>query len=287
MATNWFSLLGGNAQSLQDSAKFSVIKAKNIRITKDEIGRGAYGVVYKAIYEGKECVAKEIHEILIEGAAASSNKVSKSFIKEVNILSTLRHPNIVHFLGVHFKEGSHMPTLIMEKMWMNLDTFLSEKLSIPLLIKVNILKDVACGLMYLHSQEPPILHRDLTTKNILLSKSMSGKLADLGIAKALGNITQQQQHQQLTSAPGNAMVMPPEALQHSPVYTDKLDIFSFGCVAVHTVTQQFPIPTDELEESTADHSKYVIVSECDRRGKYMEIMKKWPELFYLFILLEQ
>ena len=169
---------------------------KDITITKSEIDRGSYGVIYKAIYSGKECVAKEIHSILIE-TGIKSNVVVQSFIREVNILSTLRHPSIVHFLGVHFREKSHVPILIMEKMWLRLGTLL-ERSSIPLNFKVNILKDVACGLMYLHSHDPPILHHDLSTGNILLNKNLDAKIADLGLAKA--QVTVKKQH--LSTVPG-------------------------------------------------------------------------------------
>jgi len=273
---SFFGFFGSGSQQLWDSAKFSLIKSNSITITQIEIDRGSYGIIYKAIYGGKECVAKEIHHALIEGGIKSNTAV-QSFIKEVNILSTLRHPSIVHFLGIHFREKSRVPILIMEKMWMSLDSLLAERPSISLVIKINILKDVACGLKYLHSHEPQILHRDLTTGNILLNKNLDAKLADLGLAKALESITKH-----LTSAPGTAAFMPPEALQHNPVYSTKLDIFSFGCVLVHTVTQEYPYPTDGHEASTAGKGKFVKVSEYTRREKYIKILEEGcPHLTYL------
>ena len=94
-ASQWSLLSGSSPQELWDSAKFSLIK--NIYITQNEIGRGSFGIVYGAVYEGMQCVAKEIHSNLI-GEGVSNNVVLQSFIKEINIISTLRHSNIVFFL---------------------------------------------------------------------------------------------------------------------------------------------------------------------------------------------
>ena len=260
------SLRGSSSQELWDSAKFSLIK--NIYITQNEIGRGSFGVVYGAVYEGTQCVAKEIHSNLI-GGGVSNNVVIQSFIKEINILSTLRHSNIVYFFGVHFREGSHVPVLIMERMWMSLAKLLDERKSIPLVVKVHILYDVACGLKFLHSQNPSVIHRDLTANNILVNKNMDAKITDLGLATALEAITRQR----MSTAPGNLAHMPPEALRSNPMYTTTLDIFSFGCVSLHTLTQQFPTPTDQFESSQVSKDTVLKVSEYRRRWKYVEMVK--------------
>ena len=274
MSLLWSLLGSSSSQQLWDSAKFSIIR--NITITEFEIGRGSYGVIYNALYGGKECVAKEIHHnLMVDGIG--TNTVIQSFVKEVNVLSTLRHPSIVNFIGVHFREGSRVPILIMERMWKSLASLLSERSSIPHIIKIHILKDVACGLNYLHSQDPPILHRDLTANNILLSTNLDAKIADLGLAKALETITTQR----MSTVPGTLAYMPPEATQHNPVYTDKLDVFSFGCVILYTVTQEFPDPTNQFEASNLDDAVFLKISEYKRRGKYMTKMERYPHLTYL------
>ena len=266
MASLWSLVRGKSSQELWDSAKFSLIN--DVKITRNEIGRGSFGVVYGAVYGGTQCVAKEIHSNLV-GGGVEDNVVLQSFIKEINILSTLRHSNIVYFFGVHFREGSHVPVLIIERMWTSLAKLLVERSSIPLVIKIHILHDVACGLKFLHSQDPPVIHRDLTANNILLNKNMDAKITDLGLATALESITKQR----MSTAPGNLTHMPPEALQHNPKYTTKLDIFSFGCVALHTTTQQFPMPTDQFESSQVNEGGFIKVSEYRRRWKYIEKIK--------------
>ena len=275
MSGLWSLVRDKSSQDLWDSAKFALIK--DVDIIKNEIGRGSFGVVYGAVYGGTQCVAKEIHSNLI-GGGVDDNAVLKSFIKEINILSTLRHSNIVYFYGVHFREGSHVPVMIMERMWTSLAKVLGEQPSIPLVIKVHVLHDVACGLKFLHSQDPPVIHRDLTANNILVNKNMDAKITDLGLATALEAITKQR----MSIALGNLAHMPPEALQHNTMYSTKLDIFSFGCVSLHTITEQFPTPTDQFESSQMSKGTFLKISELRRRQKYIDIMQEHcPQLFQL------
>ena len=267
MAASLWSLVRGRlSQEVWDSAKFTRID--KVYITQNEIGRGSFGIVYDAVYGGTQCVAKQICCNLI-GDGVTNKFVIESFIKEINVLNTLRHPNIVNFYGVHFRQGSHVPVLITEKMWMSLALLLKEQLSIPLVIKVQILHDVACGLKFLHNQDPPVMHRDLTANNILVSKNMEAKISDLGLATAFATIDSPRS----PTVPGNSAHMPPEALQSIPVYTTRLDIFSFGCVSLHTLTQQFPLPTYQFESSQINKGTFIKISEYRRRWKYMEMIK--------------
>ena len=111
MASLWSLVRGRSSQELWDPARFSLIN--DVKITRNEIGRGSFGVVYGAVHGGTQCVAKEIHSNLI-GGGIGDKAISQFFIKEINILSTLRHSNLVYIFGVHFGEGSHVPVLIME-----------------------------------------------------------------------------------------------------------------------------------------------------------------------------
>ena len=183
MAASLWSLVRGRAsQELWDSAKFARID--KVCITQNEIGRGSFGIVYGAVNGDIQCVAKDIYRNLM-GDCVSDNAIVESFIKEINILRTLRHPNIVNVCGVHFRQQSHLPILIMEWMWTSLAQLLEERSSIPFVIKVQILHNVTYGLKFLHNQDPPVIHRDLTANNVLLSKSMEAKITDLGLATAL------------------------------------------------------------------------------------------------------
>ncbi|XP_065887093.1 uncharacterized protein [Dysidea avara] len=254
-----------NKPKLLDTAKFSVIEY--LSITPHEIGRGAYGTVYAAVYDGKSCVAKEMHPFFNNQNSSASLEV---FYKEINTLASLKHPSIVQFLGVYFRDKSSPPILIMERMWKNLFVLLEERPNqLPLFIKTHILYDVACGLQYLHGQKKPVVHRDLTANNILLTENLVAKIADLGQAKALEKLA----GQRLSTAPGNVAYSAPETLKHKPIYDSKLDIFSFGCTVIHVVTEQFPTPTDRMVESKNDPNLYVKVPEADRRKGFLDLME--------------
>ena len=247
---------------LAEIAKFSVIE--ELTITAKELGRGSYGTVYAAVHNGKPCVVKEMHPYL-------KHDKLEIFVREINTLSTLKHPSIVQFLGVYFKAKSHTPILVMEMMWKNLYSLLEEQPNkLFLLSKVYILYDVACGLQYLHGQRRPVAHRDLHPSNILLNENLNAKIADLGQAKLL-----YESAQKLSTASGRVAYMAPEALKKKPTYDTKLDVFSIGCTIIHLVTEQYPVPTDQFVESKGSFQK---VNETNRRIEYLSLMKDVPVL---------
>ena len=208
--------------------------------TGDRKGAGAYGAVFEVTVKGVSCIAKRVHAILVDQEVSQRQKaaVRETFHQECVMLSKLTHPNIVHFVGVH--HGTHPGdlSLIMERMHVNLAKCVENHPNIPLPVKLAILLDVSYGLLYLHTHTPPIIHRDLTASNILLTTDMRAKIADLGVSKLL-DIHTQVTHAQ-TTAPGTLYYMPPEALREKPIYDMKLDIFSFGHLTLYTVTQEFP-----------------------------------------------
>ena len=120
----------------------------------------------------------------------------------------------------------------MEKLERNLDHFLETVPNIHIALKWSILEDVARGLLYLHSHDPPVIHRDLSAKNVLLTSSFVAKITDLGNSR----IVISDQAQTLTQMPGTQVYMPPETYTKTP-YGTSLDIFSFGHLTLFTLTQ--------------------------------------------------
>ena len=175
--------------------------------------------------------------------------------------------------------------LVMEFMPMDLakclDTCMKQKYNVPLPIKLSILQDVTNGLLHLHSLATPIIHRDLTAANILLTSDMRAKIADLGVSKVF-DLKQMLKVKQMTKAPGTPAYMPPEALIPEPKYDVKLDIFSFGVLALYIANQEFPDPYEVplttgvvrqkriqiskrqhwIDEMGEDHLLYPIVVQC-------------------------
>ena len=102
-------------------------------------------------------------------------------------MAKVHHPNIVLFKGVCFLENETMPVLLMERLISNLYAYLLKpaNLNITLVVKLSILRDVARGLIYLHSCTPAIIHRDLTGNNVLLDSKLRAKIADFGNAQIM------------------------------------------------------------------------------------------------------
>ena len=100
-------------------------------------------------------------------------------------------------------------------------------------------------LLFLHSNN--IVHRDLSSNNVLLHSNILAKVTDFGMAR-LGDINHQATRFTNTMCPGTDVYLPPEAVQDKPVYTEKIDSFSFGVVIVQIVTQLFPKPGDRLQD---------------------------------------
>ena len=200
----------------------------------------------------------------------------RRFGDEVLLHSQQRHPNIVQLIGVYYPPRSQLPMLVMEYLPLSLTQCL-EREELPLQMKYSILVDVAKGLCYLHGKRPPIVHRDLTANNVLLTSSYSAKISDLGVSRLAD--TFKKHH--LTTAPGNAMVMPPEALEDNPVYDHKLDVFSYGCLILHVLTGQFPQPTKEFVPEPGKEKSFTKVSEWDRRSSCIKDIPKENELLPL------
>ncbi|XP_065908845.1 dual specificity protein kinase shkA-like [Dysidea avara] len=211
--------------------------------TTSVLGCGAYGKVFEVEYDGKLCAGKEIHGWMVSDEFTSKGeqqKVKVDFLRECHLWSTLRHPNVVLFLGIYYPsdDESGLPVMLMEKMRESVTSLVERHDDIPLLVKLSILHDVSLGLRYLHGRSPPIVHRDLSPNNILVTPHLEAKITDLGVAKAM--ITGARKT--MTQTPGTLVFMAPEALQEKPVYGPPLDVFSFGGVILHITTQQWPDP---------------------------------------------
>ena len=123
------------------------------------------------------------------------------------------------------------------------------------------------SLRYLHSRNPPIVHRDLTPNNILLSYHLEAKISDLGVAKVVRSNNQRT----MTKLPGTPDFMPPEALSIRPVYGPSLDVFSYGGVILNVTTHLWPEPADPAEFNP-DTGRRELVSEAKRRQQYLDKM---------------
>ena len=158
-----------------------------VRRNGNDIGVGAYGKVFEVECFGTVYAAKEIHSILVQGVRREEFEATKkAFLAECIRSGSLSHPNVVHFLGVYNPGGqSLLPVLVMERMQESLTSVVEKYPNIPMYVKLSILLDVSRGLWYLHGHHPPIVHRDLSPNNVLLTSQFVAKISDLGVAKVI------------------------------------------------------------------------------------------------------
>ena len=171
----------------------------------------------------------------------------------LQVMAEMRHPHVVQFLGLCFLEGSTMPVLVMERLDSSLDDLLESTPGLPLTLKRSLLVDIVRGLLYLHTRNPPVVHRDLSARNVLLTSSLVAKVSDLGNARIV-NLQPGQLARTLTRLPGTMAYMPPEAFDEHSQYGPRLDIFSFGHLTLFTLTQ--------VREGWTNSRWTVCVSDC-------------------------
>ena len=254
---------------------FEDLQLKEVtELNRSELGRGAYGRVYAVKYCQTICAAKEIHSILVEGVGqVEMQRTIASFMRECQQCSTLRHPNVIQFLGVYYPSGAgganrmRLPVMIMEMMKDSLTSFVDKHEKIPVHIKYSIVHDVSLGLCYLHNHDPSIVHRDLSPNNILLTAHHVAKISDLGVAKVIKTDSRKT----MTKAPGTVDFMPPEALTNSPVYGPPMDVFSYAGIILHIFNQQWPRPTEQVQFDPKTRRKVALL-EVERRQQYLDKM---------------
>ena len=253
---------------------------KTVQLLKNQtLGIGSYGKVCKAKCDDLLCAAKLIHETLFDPTAQQliapereHRLPMRRFEQECEFLSTIRHPNIVQYLGIYQDPDTGLPALLMELMDDSLTHFLeSSPRPIPYHIQVNICRDITVALTFLHSND--IIHRDLSSNNVLLISNVRAKVTDFGMAR-LGDQNPRATQLTFTMCPGTDAYMPPEAVKDKPVYTEKIDCFSFGVIAIQIITRQFPKPEDRRKEIQINHPGLpsiieVPVSEIERRQNHL------------------
>ena len=162
---------------LERHLQLSVVTRTN---KKEPIVIGSYAKVYQVMVRGTICAAQEIHPVLL-------NKINKhAFLSECVQNSRILHPNVVQFLGIYYPNPrARLPWLVMELMHISLRGLIEKYKNddFPFHFKLSILMDTCHGLQFLHSQN--IIHRDLSSNNILLTKHLMAKISDLGMAKVI------------------------------------------------------------------------------------------------------
>lgn len=225
---------------------------------------GSFGKVINLDWNGTICAGKILH--IVNYGEDMEKEYVEAFNKEIKLWQEMSHPHIVQLHGIWIQPGTELPYMVMELLKCSLHQYLKSTAEIPVRTKLGILCDVAKGLVYLH-KEKKFAHRDLTTSNILLTSTLMAKIGDFGQSRLIEG-----QINKLTSCPGNASFMPPEACTSTPTYDLSIDTFSYGCVTLHTITQQFPTPLPSVERSE-DNKVRRTLTEIQRREHYINLME--------------
>ena len=249
-----------------DAVKHLIITG--VKFTDRELGRGAYGRVFAVEYNGITCAAREFNSNVLYDANDQLQEIKENFLQECLHQRRLHHPNIVKMLGVYYpNDQAVLPVLVMELMECTFTQLLDRYHNIPMYVKLSILQDVSRAICYLHTLNPPLMHHDLSSNNILLTTSLVAKVGNLGTIKMVLPLLSDR----MTQAPGIVHFMPPEAFGDDPhlYYGLQYDVFSFGCVVCHVITQEWPTPSSSKRRDPVTN-KLVALSEVERRQRYID-----------------
>jgi len=185
----------------------------------DELGKGAQGYVYRAQYKSRPVAVKvsfKDHEI----------------VAECRLLKKLNHENVVHLIGYGVDKQTRF--IVMELGFYCLFDLLMEAAYIPWNKRLDIAIGILNGLRYLHSQNPPILHRDLKSLNIMFSVDFRPFIIDFTLAKELVNLNIGRK------GVGSINWMSPEMLDPDEIITLAVDTYGFGMILYELLTFQIP-----------------------------------------------
>ena len=145
---------------------------------QDEIGGGASGRVWKAEYRNIDVAVK----ILIDDDESQS---SLEFAREIKFMQTMRHPNIVLFIGAGKTSPQEQPFIVVEFAHRGSLRHVLNEVSIEINQnrKIDFALDAAKGMEFLHKLDPPRIHRDIKSENLLVSQSWIVKVADFGLGR--------------------------------------------------------------------------------------------------------
>ena len=187
-------------------------------------------------------------------------------------MGSIRHPNIVQYLCVTRDPESRLPVLLMELLDESLTKMLKRsQQSLAYCIQVDICHDIALAVAFLHSND--IIHRDLSSNNVLIIAGRRAKVTDFGMSRLAGAAPSTTP---LTTCPGTLVYMPPEALREPPRYTKKLDCFSEGVIMIQVCTQLWPEPGPRTQIIQDSRSLTGImempVPETHRRKNHIDLI---------------
>ncbi|XP_064384539.1 probable serine/threonine-protein kinase DDB_G0271682 [Halichondria panicea] len=223
-----------DAQQLQ--REFWEVSPEEVSIREDEIlVRGAWGYVAKGTFRGTTVAVKQVYPEILRQTTVDRIR------REIRTMAKIRHPNFVLFVAAVLNEETG-PMIVTELLDTSLCSAYQDNRVGP--NKRRIFGDISSALVYLHRQREPIIHRYVSSANVLLLSLPNNKwLAKLSDFVSARDATTPGEGAILYTAP-EAYPYPPTSSQPPPQQTTKIDVYSFGVLACEVVTRTFP--TSEL-----------------------------------------
>ncbi|XP_025806950.1 probable LRR receptor-like serine/threonine-protein kinase At1g05700 [Panicum hallii] len=242
MATNSRLNSREDRSNIFENRKFTYKELKVMTANfREEIGRGGFGAVFLGYLENQSPVAVKMR-------SKTSSQGDKEFLAEAQHLTRVHHKNLVSLIG-YCKDKKHMALVYEYMHGGNLEDRIRGEASAATPLtwhqRLKIALDSAQGLEYLHkSCQPPLIHRDVKTKNILLSADLEAKIADFGLMKAFAD----EFKTHVTTMPAGTLgYLDPEYYNTSQL-SEKSDVYSFGVVLLELITGQPPaVPVSDTE----------------------------------------
>ncbi|PIN22902.1 Tyrosine kinase [Handroanthus impetiginosus] len=216
------------------------------------VGIGFFGEVFHGIWNGTEVAIK----VFLEQDLTAENM--EDFCNEISILSRLRHPNVILFLGACTKP----PRLSMITEYMEMGSLYylihlsGQKKKLSWRKRIKMLRDICRGLMCIHRMK--IIHRDLKSANCLVNKHWTVKICDFGLSRIMTDSPMKD-----CSSAGTPEWMAPELIRNEP-FTEKCDIFSLGVIMWELYTLNRPwdgVPTERVVYAVANEGSRLEIPE--------------------------
>ncbi|CAJ2645773.1 unnamed protein product [Trifolium pratense] len=248
------------------------------------VGIGFFGEVFRGIWNGTDVAIK----VFLEQDLTAENM--EDFCNEISILSRLRHPNVILFLGACTKP----PRLSMVTEYMEMGSLFylihvsGQKKKLSWRRRLKMLRDICRGLMHIHRMK--IIHRDVKSANCLVDKHWTVKICDFGLSRIITDSPMRD-----GSSAGTPEWMAPELIRNEP-FTEKCDIFSLGVIMWELCTLNRPwegVPPERVVYTVANEGSRLeipegplgrLISECwaepNERPSCEEILSRLVDIEY-------
>ncbi|KAJ6226384.1 serine/threonine-protein kinase tnni3k-related [Anaeramoeba flamelloides] len=247
---------------VQKISTFQEISRDELKFQK-KVGSGAFKKVWKGKWLGNTVAIAKVKQ-----SKQFTETQIEEFEKEISVLCTLNHPQIVRFYGGCTQNPNKL--LLVSEYCSGGDLFSilhSKYVNLSGASKVKIALDIAKGIQYLHAKN--FVHRDLKTPNVLLDGSRIAKITDFGLSKTM-DVSSTFSNNTIVGTP---RWMAPELLRAERNYTNKVDIYAFGIMLWELSTRRTPF---------AKYNPFELLMHVGIKGQRPDINE--TDLFYDLII---